>query len=73
MENPLFFVHFWKNTSFSVRIGLYIFLEQLLFQETKNWKMVKMAKRVDEVELNEVMMASLIKKLFNEKRKVRQH
>ncbi len=32
-----------------------------------------MAKRVDEVELNEVMMASLIKKLFNEKRKVRQH
>jgi len=35
--------------------------------------MVKMAKRVDEVELNEVMMASLIKKLFNEKRKIREY
>ena len=32
-----------------------------------------MAKRVDEVELNEVMMASLIKKLFNEKRKIREY
>ncbi len=35
--------------------------------------MVKMAKRADGVELNEAMMASLIKKLLDEKRRTREH
>jgi hypothetical protein len=36
-------------------------------------KMVKMAKRVDELELNEEMFASLIKKLVSEKRKMKSY
>ena len=35
--------------------------------------MIKMAKRVDKVELDVDMLASLIKKLYSEKRKLREY
>ncbi|MBS7656563.1 hypothetical protein KEJ33_01390 [Candidatus Bathyarchaeota archaeon] len=61
-----------EKSSFSVRLGLYTIFEELC-SRTKIQRMIKMAKRVDEVEFNEQMFASLIKKLITEKRKVRQY